>query len=1110
MRKQVDLLLQADSDAGEFLKPGPQANAASPMMEGPGDLVGGRYKLLEKLGEGGCGVVYLAEQEAPMKRRTALKIIKLGMDTRMVVARFEAERQALAMMDHPNIAKVFDAGATSTGRPYFVMELVQGTRITEYCEQHQLPTNERLRLFTQVCHAIQHAHQKGVIHRDIKPSNLLVTVENGVPAVKVIDFGIAKAIEGRLTEKTIFTAFEQFIGTPAYMSPEQAMMTGNNVDTRTDVYALGVLLYELLTGRTPFDGRELLRAGFDEMRRIIRDEEPPRPSTSLTRELTAAGPAAGRAIDTNAKEEVMAAAKRMQWIREIIPRLRGDLDWIVLKCLEKDPSRRYGTANGLALDIQRHLDDEVVLARPPSPFYLMRKVARRNRGVIFGAAAAIIALIVAVVALAVGVSRIRTERNQKDRALSERSAALEISRESQARAQEQLFVALRSQAQALRNSRQMGQRLETLKTLAEAARIRTDPSLRDSVTAAMALPDIERSGPWDAWPKGTNALAYHGEGELYARFDADGTISIRTAPGDVELKRLERETIGAEDVTLGFTFSRDGRFLAAVNRAGQLRILRWQDGSQLFMEPLEGVMTTAFSPDRRSVAVAQRGSVTCFDLSTGSEVRRWNVSSAVFTLDFSADSQRVAVGYADARPVSILETRGNQEIETTLPQQKCVRTFVAWHPAQNVLATGGSNSVVEIWNVDQRSRISVLEGHTEQISYLAFRDAGRLLTSMSWDGTLRLWQPSPGRMLMRVPFAGSACTSQEGKWSGIILRPDGQAQLWKVIPSDGYLAFFTQSPEATGASSEGSINADGTLIAVAGTDGVLIWDLMEGRHIGSLPLNHTTSVQFLQGGRALLASGPVDGLRILRFPSIPDQRSGVRVSGSEQIALPFAPGQMVSSGKETMFAVIGSEPGQASLVDIKANSVVSPMMNHASGCFVATDAKGEYLATSGWHSTLVRIWNARTGAMLKEVNVGNQTRVFMSPDSRELILSRANELTFYDLRTLEVSRRIPRGFGLYPGIVAFTNDGKLMAIEMAPGVIELKEVSSGRTIAALEHPLQDLSAWMSFTPDATQLVVLSRHSGAAHRWDLRAIRTRLKTMELDWDWPAFEDGREVK
>ncbi|HEV8541801.1 MAG TPA: protein kinase [Verrucomicrobiae bacterium] len=374
LRLEVENLLRAHQNSGDFLEepalPSPDKTVLSaqvaPLTEKAGDKIG-RYKLLQQIGEGGCGAVYMAEQEEPVRRRVALKVIKLGMDTKSVIARFEAERQALAMMDHPNIARVLDAGATEMGRPFFVMELVRGIKITDYCDQNKLSTSERLKLFIQVCQAIQHAHQKGIIHRDIKPSNILVTLHDGVPVPKVIDFGIAKATQGRLTDATLFTAFEQFIGTPAYMSPEQAEMSGLDIDTRCDIYALGVLLYELLTGKTPFDARELLASGLDKMRHTIREQEPERPSTRLNTMLNA--------------DLTTAANSRRTDAPKLVHLLRGDLDWIVMKALEKDRTRRYETASALAMDIGRHLDNEPVLASPPSKIYRLQKMARRNKSV---------------------------------------------------------------------------------------------------------------------------------------------------------------------------------------------------------------------------------------------------------------------------------------------------------------------------------------------------------------------------------------------------------------------------------------------------------------------------------------------------------------------------------------------------------------------------------------------------------------------------------------------------------------------------------------------------------------------------------------------------------
>jgi eukaryotic-like serine/threonine-protein kinase len=398
LRARIEGLLAAEAGADEFFAEtitalnlnearlefsrGLRAAGATPSGNALGEEpIGariGRYKLVQKIGEGGCGVVYMAEQEEPVRRRVALKIIKLGMETKSVIARFEAERQALAMMDHPNIARVFDAGATDRGPPYFVMELVRGVKITEYCDEHRLTTAQRLELFVQVCHAIQHAHQKGVIHGDIKPSNIMVTLQDGVPVPKVIDFGISKATEARLTDKLLFTAYAQLIGTPAYMSPEQTEISVD-IDTRSDIYSLGVLIYELLTGKTPFDAKELLASGLDEMRKTLREKEPPRPSARLHSLVPS--------------ELRKTAGLRRSEPQALAAVLRGDLDWIAMKALEKDRGRRYETAYGLALDIQRHLNNEPVVARPPSRVYRLRKLVRRNR-VAFAAGGAVLAALV--------------------------------------------------------------------------------------------------------------------------------------------------------------------------------------------------------------------------------------------------------------------------------------------------------------------------------------------------------------------------------------------------------------------------------------------------------------------------------------------------------------------------------------------------------------------------------------------------------------------------------------------------------------------------------------------------------------------------------------------
>jgi len=434
----------------------------------------GRYKLAEKLGEGGFGTVYIAEQTEPVKRRVAFKITKLGMDTKEVVARFKIERQALATMDHPGIAKVLDAGATNGGRPYFVMELVNGIKITDYCDQNKLSTHKRLELFIRVCRAIEHAHQKGIIHRDIKPSNILITMQDGQPVPKVIDFGIAKATQDHAADKAVVTLSDQFIGTPAYMSPEQAELGAIDIDTRTDIYSLGVLLYELLTAQTPLESKNLLARGFDEMRRMIREFEPQIPSLRLGSQKESDSTSTAKRHGTDA--------------HKLIHLVRGDLDWVVMKCLEKDRDLRYETAGSLAADVQRVLDNEPVEARPPSRLYRFRKLVRRNK---FAFAASIAVWIALVVGLGVTTWFVIEEKQEKDladieskRADSARQIA-EASRE-QAESDRQKAEVERQKAEASR------QKAEVALQQAEADRARAVAAEKKAVDSAKAAQASEK------------------------------------------------------------------------------------------------------------------------------------------------------------------------------------------------------------------------------------------------------------------------------------------------------------------------------------------------------------------------------------------------------------------------------------------------------------------------------------------------------------------------------------------------------------------------------------------------------------------------------------------
>lgn len=438
LRQRIQDLLDAHEKEQTFLKSNvafkPTDTQAPAKLESgsiakPGEEIG-RFKLLQQIGEGGFGVVFMAEQYKPIRRKVALKVIKPGMDTKGVVARFEAERQALAMMDHPNIAKVLDGGTTDSGRPYFVMELVKGVPINDFCDQNQLPPHERLELFITVCKAIQHAHQKGIIHRDLKPSNVLVTLHDGKPVVKVIDFGVAKAVNQQLTDKTFYTAFGQMVGTPQYMSPEQAEISGLDIDTRSDVYSLGVLLYELLTGSTPLEIDQLRKAGYAEIQRLVKEAEPQRPSIRLS--------TSGEKLTAIAKHRSVAPDRLSALIR-------GDLDWVVMKALEKDRNRRYSTPVELADDVNRYLAKEPVEAYPPSSVYKMKKFVRRNRGLVLAASAFAVIMIAATTLSTWQWYEAEAARAEAEKAKFEAEEAKSEAEEAKAEAEE----ALKSEKEAL-------------------------------------------------------------------------------------------------------------------------------------------------------------------------------------------------------------------------------------------------------------------------------------------------------------------------------------------------------------------------------------------------------------------------------------------------------------------------------------------------------------------------------------------------------------------------------------------------------------------------------------------------------------------------------------
>ncbi|HEV8003491.1 MAG TPA: serine/threonine-protein kinase [Planctomycetaceae bacterium] len=666
-------------------------------MEAPGTVIG-PYTLVEQIGEGGFGIVYVADQESPVRRQVALKIVRPGMDTREILARFKAELEALSLMDHPNIARVLDAGATETGRPYFVMELIHGVPITVYCDRNQLSVHARLDLFVQVCHALQHAHQKGIIHRDIKPSNVLVAQHDGRSVPKVIDFGVAKAIDRALTQATLFTQFE-LIGTPLYMSPEQADLSGRDIDTRSDIYSLGVLLYELLTGITPFDADRLHEAAFDEVRRIIREEEPPKPSTR---------------IRTMGRTALEVAARRHADPTRLTQIVRGDLDWIVMKSLEKDRGRRYETANSLALDVERYLASEPVQASPPSAGYRLRKFVRRNKGLVLAASAVLVVLVVGIIGTTWGMVRateaeVEAKRaaDLKQIALTEKVPALGLAQQSERTRSEQLWQALVAQARAHRLSRRPGQRFESLEILREATQLarRLDlpeasfQELRNAAIAALAVPDLYLTGPRHPWPEDALAVDFDEAQTIYARTDRAGSCSIRHVADDVEICRLPALNWPATPCLSG-----DGKFIAITqfNRSISRRtaIQVWQlDGPtprRILSEP-----TACWADFRGSQQVAlayKDGSIRLYALPTARELSRLapdTIADAIAIALHPTEPVLAAYSYSE-QVLQLRDIRTGQVLASTLLTDRTVG--MAWHPDGRTLAVGSNLYQIQLYD----------------------------------------------------------------------------------------------------------------------------------------------------------------------------------------------------------------------------------------------------------------------------------------------------------------------------------------------------------------------------------------------------------------------------
>jgi WD40 repeat protein/serine/threonine protein kinase len=1071
LRREVERLLRAHPRVGTFLQTdapqqGPTVDLA--LAERPGALIG-PYKLLEQIGTGGFGVVFMADQQRPVRRKVALKVLKPGMDTRQVVARFEAERQALALMDHPNIAHVFDGGQTASGRPYFVMELVKGISITEFCDQNHLTPRERLELFVPVCQAVQHAHQKGIIHRDLKPSNVLVTVHDTAPVVKVIDFGVAKALGQELTDNTLFTAFAQIVGTPVYMSPEQAGMSGLDIDTRSDVYSLGVLLYELLTGTTPFAKERFKEAGYDEIRRIIREEEPPKPSTRIS----TLGQAA-TTVSTNRHSDPGRLSRL----------LRGELDWIVMKALEKDRNRRYETASALAADVERYLNDEPVQACPPSAWYRFRKFARRNKRAAVMAGFLFALLLVAFAVLVVSYAQVQQALHDKSLALDREKyttylqrtdlAGREMDAGNVSRAEELLDGC----EERLRGwewhflKRQRYGKAPPMQHPETVTRVAFSPDGRHIATVCMqgelAIRDVQTGLVLHALEPRSDvarthrlvrAMGYSPDGRYLAVARHDGQIHVWDPNSGQLLHTLE----GHKGASWHVAFSPDSHTLASGGADKTLRLWDLASGKalQVFDDHPAAVMAVAFRPDGRSVlAACDDGTVKVWDRGTAQPTFSFRGQGLAFPNRawFSPDSRRLAWACWDGAIKIWDTTTGRLEIDQQTNMHQC--RAVAFNPDGKRIALAGFDGTLRILDAITGKEMLTIFAHPSLVADAEFSRDGNKLASGSYDHTVRIWDATP---LTSDPSAAHCVTltahkalltgvtfSPDGRWLASGSR-DGVVKVWEVSPG-GYTLRYTLRGHSGPVGSVAFSTDKRTLASGSWDKSVKLWDL----------------------------NAPVgDSLTELRTISCAQRVSGIA----------FSP--------DARRLAIGQFNGIA-MHDPATGMEVAPFKpTPAPVPAVAFTPDSRHLISSGASDPAIKAWEEGQDKMLFEIRhfSSPNSSVAVSPDGR-LLASPARDAAAaepavfvwevdWDAKTYnDRPLHILKGHTRYVFKVAFSPDGRYLASGSWDATVKIWDVNTGQELQTLRGHAGSIYG-LAFSPDGRRLATASGSAshGEVKVWD---------------------------
>jgi eukaryotic-like serine/threonine-protein kinase len=1085
--------------------------AGTPQADRPrglvaGQVIAGRYTLLEVLGEGGMGTVYRAGQTEPVKRQVALKLIKIGMDSRAVLARFDAERQALALMDHPNIARVYDGGTTAAGQPFFVMELVSGVPITEYCDRERISVRARLELFVSVCQAVQHAHQKGIIHRDLKPGNVLVTEVDGRPTPKVIDFGVAKATEFKLTDQSLADA-GAIVGTPTYMSPEQADPSSMDIDTRTDVYALGVILYELLAGSPPIDAKQFKHGAILEMLLMVLEIEPPSPSTRVSTAEALPSIAASRGIEP---EQLKRA-------------LRGDLDWIVMKALEKDRARRYETANGFAADVLRHLAYEPVLAAPPSRAYRLRRFVRKHRAAVVAVSLVVLALVGGIAGTTWGLIRADIRRAEAERAraaeaerVKERDEAVKV---SDARADELKYrlgiseFLLASEAYKDGDVILAADRLDKvppaqrcwewsyLKRLTRGG-LFTLYGHTDHVTEAKFSPDGSRivtgsadrtARVWDA-RTGTNLLelkGHHGK-VVSATFSPDGTRVVtgsldRTAKiWDAKSGTLVLDLKGHTSPLSGAAFSRDGSRIVTGSWDSTARVWDARAGTTLL--ELKGhtgaVLSAAFSPDgSRIVTSGNFGLAKVWDARAGTtllELKGGNIGQ-VWSATFSPDGLRIVTGGLD-RTVRVWDAQAGTLL-LELKGHTYIVNSAMFSPDGSRIMTASDDRTARVWDSRSGTLLLELKGHTGEVTSASFSPDGERVVTCSWDRTVKIWdartETAPLVLKGQRSAVWSASFSPDGARIVTASRSyERTARVWDARSGMTLLELRGHSNDLLSA----AFSPDGMRIVTCGGDRTAkVWDARSGT---------TLIVLRAQVGDMESAAFSPDGTRIVTGGGSRNRPGEAKVwdarTGNPLLELKGHTGAVLSAAFSPHGSriVTGSVDRTARVWDARSGTTLLELKGHTGAVQSATFSPDGTRIVTGGVDPMAKVWDARNGALLLDMRGPNQDvkSATFSPDGLRIVTSgggpgiQLGHATVWDAQTGTPLFEL-KGHTLRLASAAFSQDGSRIVTGSWDRTARVWDARAEPTLRELKgHTGEVRSATLS--PDGSRIVTGSNDSTA--------------------------------